>query len=327
MTTLQHEIKDAGYIITLNRPIEGVRLLIPMIRDTPPDPHSRGGGPRELQVIGTDTRDQNLRHHGYFRLYNPGAHLLLSGDAISAAEDARFIKSTHCTRTVFINGKIEGHLKEEEVQFHKLTAVMTMRPVALAAACDALQLKRVFSNESSHGIFPTAQNPKTWPAFEAVRSSLKEIEEFKVGYVPRQDYRPTEYLFEGYLAVRRDSAGHDSYIQSAARDAYYVQNRKRIEEEEAAARSHKNQPPYYPVSDLGRAFHFDNAQDALLAIAHFKAAAPGDMFFAAHVQYFAGQEPISQAEMKDLAVNESIKSMDPAVQGLLKRLHKNKLAL
>lgn len=319
MSALEHEIKDAGYILTLNRPAEGVLLTIPTIMGQTSDPSRIGGGPNELEAYTLLAG----RDNGFHYIHNPGAYFLLSASPAQALQDHHILTDKNCGRTVHFRDSVEKNLNIAETQFHKLSVVMTMRPVSLQAACDALTLTRFDRDMHNSDRIGYNDRAKLKAAFAAVQDSLAEIRDFKVDSAAVS--ASPDRLLQGYIALRRDKSGHDSYIQSAEQDKYYVEQRKNYAEQQEARNQAKTQLSHFEVTNLGRACHYRQASDALIAIAHFNKAAPGDRFYAVHAQYFLSKEAVSLPEMKEKAFSDSAALLEPVTQETVRRLRENKL--
>ncbi len=320
MSALQHEIKDAGFIVTLNRPAAGIFLTIPTARAQMPDSTGRNTGPDafDAQMLRAD------RELGFHHIHNPGAYFLISSGPAQALRDYHMLTGKHSKCVLHFRDAAEQPLAPEDIQFHKLNAVLTMRPIALEAACDALTLHNFAQAMRDIGSLSLQDREELKHAFAAVQDSVDAVRDFKID---SSSATPSpERLLHGYIAMRRDKNDLDSYIQSAHQDQQYLAQRKNYAAAEEA-RKQPVPPAHFEVSRLERACHFRAAPDALLAVSHFNKASPGDRFYAVHVQYFLGKEPLSLADIQETAFYESAALLEPVTREAVHRLRKNKLVL
>lgn len=320
MAELQREIITAGYILTVNRAMEGADMMVALINATTEANTIIGGGARSLTMLPLKSGTRIVGH----QYHNLGDSFLMSENAVDAITEYCQLTSPASTRTIHIGGKTEARLNEEEIQFHKLEAQITWRPVCLATACD-INILSELDNKLTYMPPPLAEREKLHPLYPVIKDAVRKLQTFHVDSGSTTDATPV--LFSGYLAARRDSTGHKSYIQNQKHDRLYLRKRNWAGEYPNTSCEVENAPPYFEVPDLKRAFHFFDAPQALSAIAHFKTAAPGDNFFVGRARYSVSKEPISPTQMKDLAFSEAAARINPAARDAITRWYQNKPTL
>ena len=209
-----------------------------------------------------------------------------------------------------MNTGAEEHVSVTDLQFHKLNALMTLRPVSLQAAFDAAAIVQAKQNlnitqDSQAMEIRSRQRESSFAALRrALQPSLDELNDFSVATEEHKN-SSVKPLLEGYLAIRRDKTGQYYYIASSN-----------------YGREHRQ------VENLGSAFHYAQARDALLALHHFcHYARAGDSVYVAKAQYAINPGPVSIEQMEAEDLHDDLAFFDPEVRQIAIRLSQNRLKL